>query len=100
MSYKNQSEYDEFSQQFLQRAKSQLKAFPSLSRYCETRFLSLGQSLNKLITQWEFLLEFFESQKLKAASLKIPKKQINKISDFIKLLKNGVYFIHDLLGCR
>ena len=86
------------------------------SRYCETRFLSLGESISKLMIQWECLLSFFEDylkvteRKLEMVRIKnaftneetMTKNQKFEIKSFIDSLKNEnfkfvITFIHFIL---
>ena len=79
---KRQEEYKKFVEDFLAKTKhstndndeinanlKEIDHFPKYSTYAETRFLSLGQSLRKLLLQWECLLLFFEDQLAKKVHL-------------------------------
>ena len=66
-SYKRNDDYIKFSKQFLTQKKA-LKLyivndhFLKLQNYCETRWLSMGECLKKIIPQWTCLQYYFEEQ--------------------------------------
>jgi len=114
VSCRRQEDYKMFSNEFLKNAHdveesiqineaySEPKAFlqfPKFSHYAETRFLSMTESLKKLIMQWECLLKFFEDYLERKDDLKLKKEVVNKIQSYLNHLKNDkfkfiVYFIY------
>ena len=66
-SYTLTADYQDFSKEFLKNSVNdnydyKKYSFPKISRYCNTRFLSLHHSLKRIIIQWECLMKFFNHQ--------------------------------------
>ena len=65
-SYKKEHQYKEFRQNFLDKKRKEneylypeIKEFPKLVTYNEIRFLSLGNSLDFILIQWNCLMNFY-----------------------------------------
>jgi len=89
-SYKRESDYNGFVEDFLQKMKEQnnqfysnLKSFPKIRRYAPTGFLSLGEVIKCLLPQWQVLAKFWSHQKCRAKELTLNKEQIEDLDNFL-----------------
>ena len=93
LSYKRGEDYSIFSQQYLNEKKlldpslyQDIKKYRKFQRYCDTRWLSLGESLKKLVEQWCCLNIFIKNQINDKKELKLTPKQMK----FIESISMGL----------
>ena len=98
-SYKRASDYHKFKIKYLENKKTmglyaKVKCFLKFQRYCQTRWLSMGSCLDKIIPQWTCLQEFMKHQVENKKELKLESKTIDFLDKTRKKLSdNSLKFI-------
>jgi hypothetical protein len=92
-SYKRNEDYVNFREQYLKEKQKEglypnKKTFLTFKRYVDTRWLSLGNSMQAFLPQWACFFHFLEDQLHRKKELKLTKKNIINLHDMTRDLED------------
>ena len=70
-----------------------MKQYIKLKSYSDTRWLSLGESLQSITQQWCCLQEFSQNQMFNEKDFKLTQSQIKFLKIMVKCLTNTVKYV-------